>query len=409
MNLLLAALIAGVGPYTLSPPDTAGRFDAPPVLSWKVPLTGAGSRHAAAAETSAPVLVGDRIYVGASSEDALLVLDRRDGHEIMRLPALAPVRTAPLVLSDRVIFVDGGGGYWCYPLAGGAPIWKHEMGAPVLANPVLHNDRLFIANLGNTIASIKVSSGEVAWFTSHVLDASRDELALFASPQPVVNKDLVYFGFSDGAVAAYSLDKGELVWQRVVGEGRYPDIAAPILILGDDAVVAGFNEPIIGLDLRSGAVRWRLDQGLSAAPIDGGGLGDAPDGQFRPEVAERFVYLPGNDGVLRCLDVTTGLVRWEFDTQTESALVRPVPSEAGLVIASTGGGLFILDPVSGKERWRWEPGYLVSGISAPPAIEGRQMVVVTNVGDIASFVVPRPEPAQVDRSRPDSWLGPVTR
>ena len=52
----------------------------------------------------------------------------------------------------------------------------------------------------------------------------------------------------------------------------------------------------------------------------------------------------------------------------------------------------LIDPTEGTERWRWRPGYHVSGITVPPGVQGRQAVAVTNQGNIVSFVVPRKAP-----------------
>jgi hypothetical protein len=41
----------------------------------------------------------------------------------------------------------------------------------------------------------------------------------------------------------------------------------------------------------------------------------------------------------------------------------------------------------------------LNGVSAAPAVQGREMVLVTDAGNIASFVMPEPEPAP----RPVNW------
>jgi hypothetical protein len=48
----------------------------------------------------------------------------------------------------------------------------------------------------------------------------------------------------------------------------------------------------------------------------------------------------------------------------------------------------LISASDGKERWRLDTGYLLAGVSAEPAIEGRQVVVVTNAGNLVSLVAP---------------------
>ena len=58
------------------------------------------------------------------------------------------------------------------------------------------------------------------------------------------------------------------------------------------------------------------------------------------------------------------------------------------MVGASGGSLYLIDPTSGEERWRWEPGFHPSGVTLPPAVDGRQAVVVTNAGYVTSFIVP---------------------
>jgi outer membrane protein assembly factor BamB len=66
-----------------------------------------------------------------------------------------------------------------------------------------------------------------------------------------------------------------------------------------------------------------------------------------------------------------------------------VLTDAGVFIGSSNGGLYLLDEDSGEVEWTFEPGYRLSGVSAEIAVDGRQMVVVTNAGRILSLVVPQ--------------------
>ena len=61
-------------------------------------------------------------------------------------------------------------------------------------------------------------------------------------------------------------------------------------------------------------------------------------------------------------------------------------TEAGLFVGTAGGELFLIDEDSGKVSWRLMPGRQISGFSASIAVEGRQMVVVTNAGRVMSLL-----------------------
>ena len=51
--------------------------------------------------------------------------------------------------------------------------------------------------------------------------------------------------------------------------------------------------------------------------------------------------------------------------------------------------VFLINPEDGEPLWWYDPGYFLAGVTANPAVDGRQAVVLTNAGNLISFVVPR--------------------
>jgi outer membrane protein assembly factor BamB len=271
--------------------------------------------------------------------------------------------------------------------------WRRAGGAPVLSAPMITEDLVVVAGVDNVITAVHLDSGELAWRHAQRLDPGRAAgLELYGAPTPTLYEDKFLVGFSDGTLAALDRTRGDLHWQRRVGEGRYPDILGSPVVVGEDIVVAGYSEPLVGLHAESNNVRWRLDVGGSGAAIVGGGSGSVPSGSFAPQDEHLFIFHGGEDGMLRCVDTRTGAMLWEWDSESESALTAPVATEAGLLVGAAAGTLYLIHPSTGMEIWRWRPGYHVSGITVPPGIQGRQAVAVTNQGNIVSFVVPREAP-----------------
>ena len=48
----------------------------------------------------------------------------------------------------------------------------------------------------------------------------------------------------------------------------------------------------------------------------------------------------------------------------------------------------LIDPEVGAPTWMFDPGYVVEGLAAAPAVEGRQVVFATNGGNLYSLVTP---------------------
>jgi outer membrane protein assembly factor BamB len=325
-------------------------------------------------ERSGPLLHGEHIYVGAAGDDGLLVLDRRDGRLLRRLSATAPVQAAPVIVEERVFFTDVSGTTWCYPLDGDEALWEHYSGAPLLSSPTVHEGAVFVANVDGQVYALAASSGELRWRFAHRTDPGRiAELELYGAPSPVMAGDAVLTGFSDGAIIALSASSGDPLWTRRVGEGAYPDLIAEPLVRDEDMLIAGYTEPLVSMDRQTQAIRWRMDVGGAHPAVSFG---------------DRLLH-SGGDGVLRAMDAQTGDLLWEWDSETESALTRPLPTPAGVLVGAAAGSVFLINPEDGEPLWWYDPGYFLAGVTANPAVDGRQAVVLTNAGNLISFVVPR--------------------
>jgi len=378
---LLAAL-AFAAPTTsvpferpLAPPGRTfdGSFDSPPAMHWVVNLPGQGAQTASHNERARPVLVGADIFVGSASGDALYRLARRDGRLLQSYAADASVETEPLLVDDRVVFSDTAGSTWCYKLDGSF-VWKHQSGAPILVRPTLAHGQVVVTNVNDLAFALDVITGELSWrYQEPRLVTRESELTLFAAPPAAIVGDELVMGFSDGTIVGLVARTGERRWQRTVGEGRYPDIVAGVVAAGDVVLASGYFKPLVAIDATTHDVRWRAEFGAANQPLIGDGV----------------MYHPGTDGELRAIDTRTGEVVWTWASGTEGALTTPVLTDAGLIVASSEGDVYLVNPADGVERWRFHERFSLDGVTSAPAVAGRQMVFSSNAGRLYSMVVPR--------------------
>jgi hypothetical protein len=87
-----------------------------------------------------PVVAGKTLLVASSREDAVIALDTETGEEKWRALAAGPVRFAPVIAGDRVLFGADDGVMRCVSLADGAVIWE-KRAVPSLRK-LLGNQRL---------------------------------------------------------------------------------------------------------------------------------------------------------------------------------------------------------------------------------------------------------------------------
>jgi outer membrane protein assembly factor BamB len=360
------------GPLLLDGVSYAGELEHPPVTHWVRRLPGVPVSAATNSELGRPLIVGGLIYVGTAGADELVVLRRDDGSVADIRPAGAPVMAEPVLVAERLVFSDGAGYTWCYDLQG-EQLWRHYAGAPVLSSPTVVGETVFVSALDGTLHALDLVSGQSRWLYKHPGDRSREsELELYGAPAPVAVGDLVLAGFHDGSLVALERSTGEVSWTVRVGEGRYPDLIGEPLAVGGDVFAGGFSAPFQAVDVATQNVRWSLDFGIAASPI----------------VRDRTLFVPGSDGKLRAIDTVNGAMIWEWDSETSGAITEPQFTAAGLLVASSDGGLWLVDPSTGQSDWTYDDGVMINGVSVAPAVEGRQVVLITNAGNILSLLVP---------------------
>src|SRR5262249_6958261 len=71
---------------------------------------------------------GNRVYFGSSADDRVRCLDADSGRELWSFCTEGPVRLAPTVAEDLVLFGSDDGQVYCVKAKDGALVWKQRLG-----------------------------------------------------------------------------------------------------------------------------------------------------------------------------------------------------------------------------------------------------------------------------------------
>ena len=131
----------------------------------------------------APIVLGNKMFVGSSRNDSVTAYDTNTGAEIWRFYADAPIRMAPAGWFDRLFVVSDDGYLYCLNAEDGALLWKFR-GAPTdlkaLGNKrlgsawpargaptILDGNVYFAASIwpfmGTFVYALDAATGEVVW------------------------------------------------------------------------------------------------------------------------------------------------------------------------------------------------------------------------------------------------------
>jgi outer membrane protein assembly factor BamB len=359
------ALVAAVG-SSLSAADSAmfrgnpshtGVYDsAPPSLEttvWKFKTSGK--------VMSSPAVSGGLVYVG-SGDGQIYALHVSDGTVAWKFKTALAVPSSPAV-ADGLVYAGGvDGNIYALTAGTGELKWKFATGGEqrftargihgippatemmpdpfdtFMSSPVLSNGRVFVGSGDHNVYALDAHTGTVVWkfTTGDVVHAS-----------PAVADGVVYIGSWDRYFYALNADTGAVLWKFETGDDQ--TIHNQIGIASSAAVSDGLvffgcrDSKFYALDAKTGAKKWAEDNKggwviASPAVRDGVVYFPTSDGtQFKaitistgalkwrtvnkavsfssPAIAGNMVYFGAHDGWLRALDLQTGAVAREFQTE----------------------------------------------------------------------------------------------
>ncbi|MGC6508273.1 MAG: PQQ-binding-like beta-propeller repeat protein [Myxococcota bacterium] len=344
-----------------------------PVPNWVTKLPKTTSLNS---EFSKPILHGSHVYVGSSQEAGVLIFERSSGALVNKLKADAPVQSHVQFHNGSIYLADTAGTVYRFK-KNGKLVWKRATQAPILSQLTIESSRLLVQNVDDVLLALNLDTGDLIWRYAHKTDISRRrDMTLYGASVPFRHKEFIYAGFSDGAIVQLKSADGGIENIRWIGEGRYPDIIAAPSIIESQLIVSGAESPLSGQALSLQDEYWQLDVGSNHSVT---------------ELDEDGFLHSGSDGVLRAIEKRTGAELWSWDSEIQAALSEPILSDMGIIVSSSGGTVYCIDPETHNLRWQFQPDYHISGLQHSPVIDGRDIVWLSNHGFLYAFRFPEPE------------------
>jgi eukaryotic-like serine/threonine-protein kinase len=293
----------------------------------------------------------------------------------------------PVVAGRLVVAAGENGEIAAFDLGSGAPRWSRRGLGSFSGSPAVAGSRVVAGTLTGHVYAFDVGSGRVVWDWR----ATGNEPAIWASP--AVFGDLVLVGIGSqygdqplepGAVAGLELSSGALRWRFCVEAGCTPGGGVWSSVAMDTAgrAFVGVGNPddgVYAFDPATGRRIWSA----SLHPDAGRDL-DVGATPIVASVGGREVVAVGSDGGLfDMLDAATGAVIWSRFLVAGSAvhglIASPAYDGTAFYVPSAGSptGVFALDPAAGSIRWEHATDLPV--YSAPAA--GKQ-VLLFGLGDV---------------------------
>lgn len=349
--------------------------------------------------TGAPLVVNHSVVIGVSGGEYgirgfLAAYDAKSGQQEWKFDTIPGPNETGHETWQNEAWKSGGGPTWVtgsYDPSLDLLYWGVGNPSPPFDGDGRPGDNLFT----NSVVVLHASSGKLAWYfqftphDEHDWDSSQTpilaDLSINGSERRVVcwlNRNGFYYVL-DRITGQFLMGTPfvEINWTRgLTSRGRPIPTNGNIVNVGGNvtkpSVAGGANWQPAAFNPELGLIFVHALEGASV---------------FTKPSPDRLIhgangFFPGSGGsiigitaVVRALDASTGVKRWEYHPPPgakEGGFGGMLATAGGLVFGTSGGSLFALDAVTGKELWHQGLG---GETDAPPisfTVEGRQVIAV---------------------------------
>lgn len=280
--------------------------------------------------------------------------------------------------------------------------WRSRLGNPVVAPPVSHGGRVFVAvEKGGLLAVDR--QGKRIWSVQLPKPAKPavESQESLATP-PLCVFGMVLVGSDQGWLYAYDATTGATRWKQKIGEdvlGSPNWVQAPD---GSDTavLVMSRNDGVLKrLATETGKLIWasdpvsRCDTPPAVGPgvavfgacdsivhiislASGKSAGAVPLGEHGPMAGGAAVdgsqaFIGTRDGSVACLDISGAKVFWLSRCASNEVFTTPAVTSNRVVVGSNDGRVYCLERSNGKTIWSAK----VDGTPSSPVVAGDKVVV----------------------------------
>ncbi len=349
--------------------------------AWTARIAGSGNRVRLAAS---PVVDSGRLYV-IDTDAMVRAFDAATGASVWSTSMKVSGDGASSsfgggVASDgpMVYATNGVGDVTALDATTGAEKWRVRPAGPLRGSPTIANNNIYVMTLDNQIFALNPATGATNWNKA----ASVGQSGIFGVAAPSAAQGTVIAGFSTGELAAYRYENGQDLWTDALSRTSISTSVSSLSDIDADPVIDRGRVYAIGQGGRMAA--YELISGQRIWEINIAGIAT-------PVVAGDWVFVLTDDAKLLAVARTTGKIRWVAQLpayRNEKKKTGPIdwngPVLAGgrLIVASTTGGLWSVDPQSGTSMQLFD---LKESVSVAPVVANQTLYVLDDSGRISAF------------------------
>ena len=306
------------------------------------------------------------VFVG-STAGQFEAIRARDGRRMWSVAVGGGVSSAALhhQQTQTVFFGADTGQMIAVDSVSGKERWRYNTQGTINRSPAYCEGVLLFTSSEGRIYALDAETGKWRWQYDR---EAPEGFTIHGYAGVAVRGTTVYTGFPDGYLVALRAFSGDVIWARSLkGDAdKFVDVDATPIFDGDRLLTASYASGIFALSPDTGSILWHQKvEGASELAAHRG-----------------MIYYTAPRVGLVALD-TSGRQMWR-QAIAKGVPSRPVAFGPYVLVSGTETGLYVASASSGRLLQRFDLGW---GISAPPAVASRLVVVLSNGGKLSAFSV----------------------
>ena len=260
----------------------------------------------------------------------------------------------------------------------GSEIWRRNVRTPIRSAPLVVENRVFAITLDNRLEVTDATTGAGLWAHSGIAETT----TLLGHSSPAFAEGMVVVPYSSGEIFGLRAENGRMIWSDSLTSVRRADVVSDLADIRGLPVVAGGIVYAVGHSGRSAAIALRT--GTRIWERDFGGVD-------MPWVAGDTAFLVTTDSKLIAVQTSDGRVRWtteltEFENpeRKEARVLWAGPVLAGsrLVLTNSLGQAVFFSPYSGERMGELA---LPARTLVAPVVAGQTLYVLSDDGTLSAY------------------------
>ena len=318
---------------------------------------------------------GNRVYA-ASFDGNVVAFDAESGKRVWTTELDLNLTAGPGVGEGLVVVAGQDGEVIALQTEDGSELWRVNIAGESVATPLIKDESVVVLTIDGRLRMLSRFDGAERW----VLEQSYPALTLRGSSSPILVGTTLIAGFDNGRLVASRLSDGTTEWEALISPPsgrsdleRLSDVDGYMTAVGQDVYASGYHGRVAAVAAESGQALWARE--ISAYTGVGADWNN--------------VYVVNEDGELIALSRRNGSDVWRQSALLRREPTTPVAFNTAVAVGDFQGYVHFFDNSDGRPVARVKVGKGM--LSAPPVAVGGQLVVQSESGDIAAFVVPQPE------------------